>query len=145
MTANKENIEKKCCFYASDFHLEMTIVPYIDKKMKENKNIAIITQNKLEDSIEILISRMNINNKNDILKLDWNNSNIKKIKSKDNLVIITNGTKEFIKDKNKEIENEIKGKNIEIINCYYFDEIKDEIVELRDEHTAVLNNLQKGY
>ena len=66
MTVNKETTEKKCCFYASDFHLEVTIVPYINKKMEENKNIVIITQNKLEESIKILISRMNLKNKKKI-------------------------------------------------------------------------------
>jgi len=145
MTANKKNIEKKCCFYASDFHLEMTVVPYINKKMKENKNIVIVTENKLEDSIKILISRMNIKNKNDILQLDWNNKDIKLIDEKQNLVIITNGSKEFVENKNIELEKLIGNGEIELINCYSFDEIKDEIVEIKEAHTGVLNNLQKAY
>ena len=145
MIANKEHIQKKCCFYASDFHLEMTIVPYISKKIKENKNIVIITQNKLEDSVKILISRMNIKNKEEILQLDWNNNKINKISEKSNLVIITNGNKEFIENKNKEIENILREKEAEIINCYYFDEIKDEMIKIRENHTEVLNNLQKNY
>ena len=57
MTANKEKVEKKCCFYASDFHLEMTLLPYINKKIAENKSIIIITENKLEDSVKILLSK----------------------------------------------------------------------------------------
>jgi len=145
MTANKENIEKKCCFYASDFHLEMTIVPYINKKIKENKNIVIITQNKLEDSIKILISRMNIKNKEKILELDWNNNDIKKIGEKDNLIIITNGSKEFIEDKNKAIAEILGERKVEFIDCYYFDEIKDDMLEIREGYAGVLNNLQKNY
>lgn len=145
MTANKQTTEKKCCFYASDFHLEMTLVPYINRKIEENKNIIIITQNKLEDSVKILISRMNIKNKEDILRLEWNNNDINKIIGKEHLIVITNGSKEFIEKKNKEIEQIVGEQQIEIIDCYLFDEVKDEMLEIRGMHTDVLNNLQKSY
>lgn len=145
MTANKETIDKKCCFYASDFHLEMTIVPYINRKIEENRNIVIVTENKLEDTVKILISRMNIKNKNLICELEWNNSDIMQAKGKDNLVIIINGSKKFIVEKNKEIKELLEEVPVEVINCYSFDEIKDEMVEIRAEYTGVLNNLQKYY
>ena len=145
MTANKENIEKKCCFYASDFHLEMTLVPYINKKIAENKNIVIITENKLEDSLKILISRMNIKDKEKILELDWNNNDNRQVVNKKDLVIIVNGSKKFIEQKNKEIDEILEGEEAEEINCYCFEEIKDEIVQIRNLHTKVLNNLQKDY
>ncbi len=144
MIANKETIDKKCCFYVSDFHLEMTIVPYINRKIAENKNIVIITQNNLEDTIKILISRMNIKNKQKILELNWNNNNLNSITENDNIIII-NGTKEFINDKNEEIKHKFSNKNIELVNCYNFDEIKDEMVEIRAHYSGVLNNLQKNY
>lgn len=145
MILNQKRIESKCCFYVSDFHLEMTILPYINEKIKEDKEIVIITQNKLEDSMKILISKMNLKNKEQILELDWNNDQIEKINEKENIVIINNGSKKFIEEKNKKIK-EIENKEIsEIINCYEFDEIKNEIVEIRDRHTEVLNNLQKNY
>ena len=32
----KENEGKLCSFYASDFHLEMIILPYINKKLEDN-------------------------------------------------------------------------------------------------------------
>lgn len=145
MIANKETAEKKCCFYASDFHLEMTIVPYINKKIEENKNIIIVTQNKLEETIKILISRMNIKNKNEICELDWNNNDITQAIGKDNLVIIINGNKEFIKNKNKEIKESLGENPIELIDCYCFDEVKNEMLEIRSNYTGVLNNLQKNY
>ena len=145
MIANKETTEKKCCFYVSDFHLEMTIVPYINRKIAQNKNIVIITQNKLEDTIKILMSKMNIKNKQKILELNWNNNELNLIEGKNNLVIIINGTKEFIDNTNKEIKNKFSNLSLELINCYNFNEIKDNIVEIEDSHTAVLNNLQKNY
>lgn len=143
MIANQKKIENKCCFYVSDFHLEMTILPYINEKIKENKDIVIVTQNKLEESIKILISRMNLKNKEQIIELDWNNSEIDKIKGRKNIVIINNGTKKFIEDTNQKMEEIVDNEIAEIINCYSFNEIKDEIVEIREKHTEVLNNLQK--
>lgn len=141
MIAYQKKIENKCCFYASDFHLEMIILPYINEKIKENKEIVIITQNKLGDSINVLMSKINLKNKEEILKLDWDNDKIEKVNEKENVVIINNGSKEFIEEKNQKIKDISNNKIVEIINCYKFDEIKDEIVEIRDRHTEVLNNL----
>ena len=145
MTINKQMTEKKCCFYASDFHLEMTIVPYINKKIEENKNIIIVTENKLEETINILISKMNIKNKNLITNLNWNNNDINEARGKNNLVIIINGSKKFIEEKNKEIEGLMEETIVEVIDCFCFDEIKNEIVEIRDGYREVINNLQKDY
>lgn len=139
MIANKENTQTKCCFYVSDFHLEMIILPYINKKIEENKNIVIITENKLEETIKILISKMNIKNKNKILNLDWNNKDAD-LKSNQNNIIIINGTKNFIENKNKQLNYLSEDEN-EFINCYMFNEIKNEIVEITAKHTEVLNNL----
>lgn len=145
MISNKEITQKKCCFYVSDFHLEMTIVPYINKKIQENKNIIIVTQNKLEDSIKILISKMNIKNKQKILDLNWNNEIIEQTEKIEQSVIIINGDKKFIETKNQELEQLINNQKVEVINCFKFDEIKEEIVEIRDRYAEVLNNLQKRY
>ena len=141
----KENIaQKKCCFYASDFHLEMTILPYINKKMDQEKEIVIITENNLEESIKILISKINIKNKEEILKIDWNNKGIGRINK--NAVIIINGTQNFIKDINEKIEllKENKESSIELVDCYLFDEIKDKMYEISTKYDGVLNNLQKN-
>lgn len=145
MTANKKTTEKRCCFYASDFHLEMTLVPYINKKIEENKNILIVTENKLEDTVKILISRMNIKNKNIISNLNWNNNSIDEASERENLVIIINGSQNFIKSKNEEISKRLKIEPVEHIDCYSFEEIKEKIVEIRDNYSGVLNKLQKDY
>lgn len=144
MTTNENIAQKKCCFYASDFHLEMTILPYINKKMDQQKDIVIITENNLEESIKILISKINIKNKERILKIDWNNKEVERINK--NSVIIVNGTQNFIKNTNEKIESLQKKTNpsIEVVNCYLFDEIKDQIYEIRNQYDGVLNNLQKN-
>ena len=57
-----ENItkEKSCAFYASDYHFEMISLPYISKSMDENKEIIILTENDLKDTVNTLISKMNL-------------------------------------------------------------------------------------
>lgn len=138
VVTNDKNIKKKCSFYVSDFHLEMIILPYIAEKMEENKNIKIITESSLEESMKTLLSKTNLKNKNDILKINWDNSNIDEII--DNTVIIINGTKEFVKQKNEEIKD--SNKEVEIVNCFKFEEIKDNIQEIVEEHEDVINNLK---
>lgn len=146
MTVNKETTDRKCCFYASDFHLEMTIVPYINKKIEENKNIVIITENDLQETVNILISKMNIKNKNAILELDWNNSNINQIVGKNNLLIITNGSRNFVETQNKKMKEMLLDETqVEMVDCYNFEEVKDEMVEIGERYTELLNNLQKNY
>jgi hypothetical protein len=122
----------------------MTILPYINKKMDQEKEIVIITENNLEESIKILISKINIKNKDKLLKIDWSNKSIKKINN--NSVVIVNGTQNFIEEMNKKIENLYKKNNssIELIDCYLFDEIKDKMYEIRNKYDGVLNNLQKN-
>ena len=88
--------------------------------------------------MKTLLSKTNIKNKNDILKIDWDNSSIDEIN--DNAVIIINGTEEFIKQKNEEIRD--SNKKVEIVNCFKFEEIKDRIKEIADEYEEVINNLK---
>lgn len=128
--------EKICCFYVSEFHLEMILVPYINEKI--NEDITIITQKKLRETLETLISKINLKeeNKEKILKLGWNGE--QDIKDNSNVIII--GTKEFIKDKNKELE----GKNIlSVLDCYEFEKEKDDIENIVKQYKNSLNTLGK--
>lgn len=128
--------EKICCFYVSEFHLEMILVPYINEKI--NEDITIITQKKLRETLETLISKINLKeeNKEKILKLGWNGE--QEIKDNSNVIII--GTKEFIKDKNKELE----GKNIlSVLDCYEFEKEKDDIENIVKQYKNSLNTLGK--
>ena len=137
MVVQDKKIEKTCCFYVSEFHLEMILVPYINKKIEEN--ITIITEKKLKETLEILISKMNIKeeNKQKILQLNWNEEG--EIKENSNIIII--GSKKYIKNKNKEIEN----KNvISVLDCYDFEEEKDNINNIIKQYEKTLNTLGKN-
>ena len=54
------NKEKICMFFASDYHFEMISVPYINKNLKNNKNVIVITENDLNQTIEEFLSKVNI-------------------------------------------------------------------------------------
>ena len=134
----ENKIEKLCCFYVSDFHLEMILLPYINKRLDEN--IIIKTEKDLRDTVETLVSKMNLNqeNKDKILSLSWNNedNNDRKIKNESNIIII--GNKNYIADVNKQIMQ----KNLEdltIVDCYNFEEIKDDIKSISEKYDGSLN------
>ena len=137
MVVQSERIEKKCCFYVSEFHLEMILVPYINEKIEEN--ITILTEKKLRETLDILISKMNLKeeNKQKILQLGWDGE--KEIKEDSNIIII--GSKKYIKNKNEEIKN----KNaISILDCYNFEEEKNDIDNIVKEYKNTLNTLGKN-
>lgn len=132
----KNEIDKLCCFYVSDFHLEMILLPYINKKM--NEKIIIKTDKNLRDTIETLITKMNLSEKNKekILKLGWNIEENEKIENKSNIIII--GNKKYINDVNVQIkEKDIK--DATIIDCYNFEDTKDKIENIMGEYSRSLN------
>lgn len=136
MVVKDKKIEKTCCFYVSEFHLEMIIVPYVKEKIEEN--ITILTQINLKNTIEILLSRMNLKDedKNKILNLRWDGE--ENIKENSNIIII--GSKEFIQKKNEEIKN----KNIRsVLHCYDLEGIEENINNITKQYKNTLNTLGK--
>lgn len=137
MVVQNERKEKTCCFYVSEFHLEMILVPYINEKIDEN--ITILTEKKLRETLKILISKMNLKeeNKEKILKLGWDGE--EEIKENSNVIII--GSKEFIKNKNEEI----KDKNVlSVLDCYDFEKEKDDMENIVKQYKNSLNTLGKN-
>lgn len=143
MVTKERNINEMCSFYVSDFHLEMIILPYINKKIEENYKIQIITQNDLNDSIKILLNKLNLNDekKNKIAQLNWNNSKFILPKENEKIVIVVKGSEEFINKNNKNIENENLKNELVIINCYDLEEIKPKMENLTKRYNKVLNIL----
>ena len=122
MITKEYQAEKTCVFYASEYHLEMILLPYIIKKEK----VIIFTEKPLEKTLYKLLEKINLNkeNKEKIIKIKWQaqeNSNYEKLKKyveKDrNLTIIINGSINYIKTINNKIKD-FDNKKIEIIDCY---------------------------
>ena len=137
MVVQDKREEKTCCFYVSEFHLEMILVPYINKKIEEN--ITILTQKNLRKTVEILISKMNLQKENNdkILKLGWDGE--ENIKQNSNIIII--GSKEYIKNRNKEIEDK---KAVSVLDCYDFNEEKEDMSNIIKQYKNSLNTLGKN-
>jgi len=137
MVAQNKKLEKACCFYVSEFHLEMILVPYLNKKIEEN--ITILTEKNLKETIEILISKMNLNEeiKAKILKLNWDGD--KEIKENSNIIII--GSKKYIENKNEEIKSKDA---VSVVDCYDFEKEKDNINNIIKKYDNMLNTLGKN-
>ena len=147
---------KSCLFCASDYHLEMILLPYICKKI-ENEEIYVITENNLEDSIKLVLDRINIkdNIKKQIRKIGWKNkinlkekiekileeiNNDEKIDKNKKITFIINGKYSFINQNNKILEELFdKNDNIYIINCFHVVDQNVDIDKISKEYRKILN------
>lgn len=142
MITKEQNINKYCCLYVSDFHLEMILLPFIKNKMKSSE-ILIFTQKDLSESINILIEKINLSTecKKDILNIkNWNNTklnecNNQKIKE---YTIIINGDDQYRNSINQEIKK-IKTNQICIVDCYNINDIEIKKYEIKEKYRAILN------
>ena len=154
MNKNKKTKEKTCAFYASDYHFEMISLPYINKKLDESKEVIVLTENNLKETIKKLVSKINLNEdkKVDILKIDWENNDLNKfkkinedIKNKKDMVIFVKGKENYIKNINENIEKWTeKSKNVEIIDCYDMEEILQDMDNIMDQYKFTLKTTGKN-
>ena len=126
MVTKELNTKRYCCFYVSEFHLEMILLPYIRKNINNSK-IIIFTQENLVDTIKILLDRINftLEEKNKILDLHyWDNKKIEEIlpKKEDEYIFIINGNVKYIEEINKKIES-FDLKKVSIVDCYNAEKI----------------------
>ena len=145
----KENTreEKLCLFFASDYHFEMISLPYINESLKKNKDVVIMTENDLGNSVNKVISSINLNEeeKNRLNKIDWKNDELNKFKEVKNadkdgkeLLIFVKGRENYINNMNKNIENWTNLKNVEIVDCYDINEVQNNAGEIAKQYDNVL-------
>ena len=144
MITKEQNINKKCLFCVSDYHLEMILLPYIIEKKDEFKAI-VFTESNLEESINILLTKVILKeeDKKIIKNIDWNKNDSLKFEQieeiKDNkLNIIINGSYEYIKIINKKLEG-IINKNTEIVDCFHIGSQDINVSELSKKYNCILN------
>lgn len=149
-------LRKTCNVYASDLHLATMIFPFIDKEIEKGAMIKPILEKDISNSIQKIIHNvgLDLETKNKIEKIDWNQTNIEKIKQTLNQIeetleensqihIIVSGTNLFIEKVNKlidlwakmNLEKIEKSESvINIINCYSFEENEhiDSIIKKHD-------------
>lgn len=144
MITKEQNINKKCLFCVSDYHLEMILLPYIIEKKDEFKAI-VFTESNLEESINVLLTKVILKeeDKKIIKNIDWNKNDSLKFEQieeiKDNkLNIIINGSYEYIKIINKKLEG-IINKNTEIVDCFHIGSQDINASELSKKYNCILN------
>lgn len=148
MNKKQETEEKICAFYASDYHFEMISLPYINKQIEENKQVIILTENNLEETINTVISKTNLkeDKKVKILNISWKNDDFNKmkevkeaVKNKKDTVIFIKGKKNYIKNINENIENWVQNsEKIKLIDCYDLEEISDNLDGIMEQYKKVL-------
>ena len=142
MITKEQDINKYCCLYVSDFHLEMILLPFIKNKM-QNSEILIFTQKDLSKSIKILLEKTNLNNesKNNILNIkNWNNKQIDEINKLSNkeYTIIINGDEKYRNIISKKINN-LEINVINIIDCYDINNSRIKEYEINNKYKGILN------
>ena len=149
MLENKNSKDKVCAFYASDYHFEMMTLPYISKKLDESKKVVILSENDLNDTINVLMERTNLktDKKNKILNLNWNNNDLEKfrmisenVKNQEETIIFVKGKENYINNVNKNIEKWIENNvNSKVINCYDIQEIGSEMNRIMENYGTILS------
>ena len=149
MFTKEKKIEKICSFYASDYHLEMIMIPYINKKIEEQANVEIITEKNLTKTATDVISKINIpeKRKSEIMKIDWSNNDIEKIrkneKNEENVIFVI-GKQNYIDNINKEINNMSKDNSrIKVVNCYSLEDVQNNMPQIVANHSKVLNTIEE--
>ena len=148
MSTKEEKLEKICSFYASDYHLEMIMIPYINKKIEEKLNIAIITEKNLTETVKEVVSRLNLpdKRKKEILSINWDNNKVdivNKMRESNELSIFVVGTLKYIESINKKIECLNINAKVKLINCYSIEDAQEGMTEIVCNHTKVLNTTEE--
>ena len=95
VVTEEQKSKKLFCFYDSEYHLEMILLPYIKNNLK-NSNFTIFTQKDLSKSINLLLERINLKKeeKEQIKNLNWKKKNNIEKDIKKNIII--NGDLKYI-------------------------------------------------
>lgn len=161
-------LRKTCNVYASDLHLATMIFPFIDKEIEKGAIIKPILEKDISNSIQKIIGNvgLDLETKNKIETIDWNQTNIEKIKQtlkqiedildeNKQIHIIVSGSNLFIEKVNKLIDLwakmnlekiEKNQSGINIINCYSFEE-NEHIDSIIQKHDYILktNGIESIY
>ncbi|MBR3614359.1 MAG: hypothetical protein IKL55_04180 [Clostridia bacterium] len=125
-----------CSFYVSEYHLLTILLPYINEKMSDSKNIEVILEDDMIEYVKKYLKRNEIYNISKILKLGWkkNKEDIIELKENTDIVVIC-GHETFVESVNKSINNSENVK--EIINCYNIETMTN-LNEIVKEHNFIL-------
>ena len=145
MNNTKEN--KMRLFFASDYHFEMITLPYIEKELEKNKEIVVLTDEDLEPTVEVLVSKITIpeEKKEKILSINWKNEDKLKMEyvknTKKETTVFIKGKKNYVTEMRNNISKYIEEKNLKCIDCYDVNEISENIEEIASNYDSVLKTM----
>lgn len=115
---------KTCSFFVSNSHLLTIILPYINEKMNEGKNVNIISQTDLSEDVKRYLKNVKNLSEENLKNVCW------KDKSTDADIAIVIGDNDFIKNTSA---NAIE----EIVECYKIESI-DIVKDIVEEYDYYL-------
>ena len=148
MIKENKREEKLCLFFASDYHFEMISLPYINESLKKNKNVIIMTENNLDNTVNKVLENVNLakEDKERITKIDWKNNDLDKFKEVKNAnkegketLIFIKGKENYIENMNRNIENWIDINEVKVVDCYDINEIKDDVSNIAKKYNGILS------
>ena len=159
--STKIPLRKTYSVYASEIHLSTMIFPFVKEEIEKGAIIKPILEKNISTSISKIINNVGINSKlkEKIDEIDWEQTNIEKIKkvlkeieeklNSKNVHIIILGSNLFIEKVNELVDIwtkvnlskiELSNNSLNIINCYRFEE-NDELECIEKKHQYLLNTL----
>ena len=122
-------------FTADD--VKFTIDRLKDSNTIYSSNVKDVTSIDVEDDYTVRIN-LDKDKKEKIKKIGWNIQNIENIIPNTNVILI--GSKKFINEKVFELK-ERQVENLEIIACYNYNEVKNDMKEIVSKYDGMLNTL----
>lgn len=144
----KDNNEKLCLFFASDYHFEMISLPFINKELKDDKNVVVMTENSLDDTVNEVLSKINLNeNDRDKLKgIDWSADDFSKLngvksanKNGKKSVVFVKGKENYISNVNDSMHDLIDSGDVKVIDCYDINEVHNDVSDIIKNYGQVLS------
>lgn len=148
MEVQGNKVTKLCSFYVSDWHFVTMLLPYMNRKINEQAKIATILEKSIKEEVTTLVEKLNLKNKENILNLNWEKTEERKhvfshLEEKEEIIIIVNGKREFIKAKNLKLEQYLQThrikQEVKIINCYEVTQLDGSVSDILEEHDKILN------
>ena len=155
-------LRKICSIHANDLHFATVMFPFIRRELEQGTTIKTILENDVQENIEKILENIGLNSnmKEEIKNIDWNGADINKIREKFKLLeediknkkridIIVSGRNLFIQKVNQVIDLWVKnnleelekiGTQLDIINCYSFDENRN-ADNIMDSHEYILKTV----
>ena len=130
------NKKSFCSFYVSEYHLLTILMPYINEKISNLKNVEVILENDMIDCVRKYLKRNEMFNISEIIKLNWKKAKKEVAEIKENTdVVVVCGKEEFIEKVNVKIKEKENIK--EVINCFNIESLSN-LEDVVKEHDFVL-------